>query len=191
MQVEGGETRVDREEGLISMTRRWRYLIFPAKSGILEIPALQMTVFSPATGARRELQCEPATFWNAEVTYTPQRTAPREAVAEPQQARRKWTWILGAAALFALLFIPRVVREVALRHEVRDLVALGPAEIRERVEARMNVAPSVLLAEQSDRGDAYRALRSLLDAAERERDIAEDAQREIKRRVKELLQFAS
>jgi hypothetical protein len=41
--------------------------------------------------------------------------------------------------------------------------------------------------EQSDRGDAYRALRSLLDAAERDRDIAVDAEDEIARRVREVL----
>jgi hypothetical protein len=41
--------------------------------------------------------------------------------------------------------------------------------------------------ESSDRGDAWRALLSILDAAERERDIAEGAEKEIARRVAEVL----
>jgi hypothetical protein len=191
VQVEGGETRVEREEGLISMTRRWRYLIFPAKGGMLEIPAMAMTVFSPATGARRELTCEATTFWNAEVAWTAKPAEPRAPAAETPRTDRKWPWVAGGAALFALLLVPRVIREVALRHDVHDIVQGSAAEIRERIDARMKTAPAVLLIEQSDRGDAYRALRSLLDAAERERDIAEDAEREIARRVRELLQFAS
>jgi uncharacterized protein (DUF2267 family) len=41
--------------------------------------------------------------------------------------------------------------------------------------------------EASDRGDAWRALRSLLDAMERERDIAAGADAELARRVRDVL----
>jgi hypothetical protein len=46
------------------------------------------------------------------------------------------------------------------------------------------------LNEASDRGDAWRALRSLLDAAERERDVAVDAGDELSRRVRDVLRHS-
>ena len=87
------------------------------------------------------------------------------------------------AALFTL---PRLRRELLLRREVSQIVRdASPAEIRARIEARMPID----LREPSERGDAMRALRSLLDAAERDRDIAVDSEREIARRVREVLMY--
>src|SRR6185436_8638393 len=82
--IEGGETSVSRDEGTIATTRRWRYVIFPATAGTLEIPPLTMTVFSPAAGQRRELRCESATLWNAVVsTAGPAASRRRDAGETP------------------------------------------------------------------------------------------------------------
>ena len=91
----------------------------------------------------------------------------------------------GAALLMALLAgLPRVLREIAIRRTAREIVHdATPAEIRARMDARI----AFDLREASDRGDAWRALRSLLDAAERERDIAMGAEDEIVRRVRHVL----
>ena len=71
----------------------------------------------------------------------------------------------------------------------KDLVgaqALSPdAHLVSGFEARVPID----LREASERGDAMRALRSLLDAAERDRDIAIDSEREIERRVREVLMY--
>jgi hypothetical protein len=84
---------------------------------------------------------------------------------------------------FAILAFPRVRKELALRREVRDIIRSG--EVRARIDERVNA--SALLTEQSDRGDAYRSLRSLLDAIDRDRDLGIDANKELARRVKEVL----
>ncbi|HEX6097321.1 MAG TPA: BatD family protein [Thermoanaerobaculia bacterium] len=182
LQIEGGAVTVARDEGTAEMTRRWEYLIFPSKTGTLEVPALTMLVFDPRLGARRELRCA-ATF--LPVVATP---LPEGAAAPPAEARRPlpWPWLAGGAALLLALFLgfPRVSRELRLRREARAIVRdATPAEIRARMEQRVKIP----LDEASDRGDAWRALRSLLDAAERERDIAVDAEAELVRRVREVL----
>ena len=73
--------------------------------------------------------------------------------------------------------------------EVRALVGgLSPEAIRDAVHARMAAAgrdPSAMMRESSECGDAYRALRSLLDATEHER-IAFD-RGEVRARVRDLL----
>jgi hypothetical protein len=68
---------------------------------------------------------------------------------------------------------------------VREIVQSG--DVRASVDARLGVEPSALLIDQSDRGDAYRSLRSLLDAIERDRDLGIDANKELARRVREVL----
>lgn len=185
LQIEGGQVTVAREELTAEMTRRWQYLIFPSKTGRLEIPALTMRVFDPRAGVRRELRCASTIL---QVVATP---PPEAAAPPPAEAPRRvpWTWALsGAALLLALLVaLPRVWRELALRREARAIVRdATPAEIRARMEQRV----SIPIGEASDRGDAWRSLRSLLDAAERERDIAVGAEEEMMQRVREVLRLA-
>ncbi len=180
VQVEGGEVTLPRDDESFGMARRWRFLIFPKTAGMLEIPPLTMRVFVPSTSERRELRCG-TSFVKA--------VAARSAVAPvatevPPSAPRRWPWIAGAFVLAIAIFAPRVRRELALRHAVREVLHdATPAEIRARMQERV----SIDLREASDRGDAWRALLSLLDAVERERDIAVGAEGEIARRVGEVL----
>lgn len=185
VQVEGGEVTVAREEGAFEMRRQWRYLIFPEASAPMEIPALSMRIFDPATGQRKQLTCA-SSFVNAVIATPPESTA---AAAPPRaQRRRVWPFVVAMLFVASVVWIgPRMRRELALHRAMREIVKEAtPAEIRARVEQRVHVD----IREASDRGDAWRSLRSLLDAAEQERDLGVDVDREIARRVKELLRIA-
>ena len=189
VQIEGGEVTTSREETSAAMSRQWRFLIFPAAEGLLYVPPVSIRAFVPATGERKELRCEAATI-EALASAPPVDETATSAGGVARDPMEALTWVMGGAALlaFAGLAVPRVRREMRLRRDVRDIVeGKSAAEIRAAIDAR--VRPQ-WMAEATDRGDAYRALRSLLDAAERERDIAIDAEEEIARRVRELLKIA-
>ena len=167
------------------MSRQWRYLLFSERSGMFEIPPLSMRIFDPARGTRRDLRCGTA-FVNA--VAAPPAEAALPAV-KPSARPLPWPWIAGALALLlaALFALPRLRRELSLRREVREIMYdAAPAEIRARIEARVPID----LREPTERGDAMRALRSLLDAADRDRDIAENSEKEIARRVRDVLEAA-
>jgi hypothetical protein len=184
VQIEGGDVTVSREDASFGMARQWRYLIFPSASAPMTIPPLTLRVFDPATASRRELQCG-TSFVNAVIAQAPVADQPPPPAPE---APNPWLYrsaaIAMATLLAVLLALPRIRRELRLRRQARELVEdATPAEIRARIDERLRID----VREQSDRGDAYRALRSLLDAAERDRDIGVDAEEEIARRVRELL----
>jgi hypothetical protein len=187
VQVEGGAATVTREEGSVAMSRKWRFLIFPEKTGALEIPPLALTVFSPASASRKTLQCDQQTLWNAAVPAAGREASrlPGGGETAPDQPARTPAFLAALALLVGLFTLPKIKRELTLRREVREIV--GSGDVRARVDARLGVEPAVLLAERSDRGDAYRSLRSLLDAIERDRDIGVDAKKEIARRVREVI----
>lgn len=185
VQTEGGQVTVSRDDANVSMSRRWEFLIFPSSAGPLQIPPLAMRVFVPETGERRELRCASSVVdVIAAPSPSPQQgAAPR---APDVNAPPRWPWIVGALGLLAGLIAlgMQVRRELALRREVREVLRdATPEEIRVRVANRVKIDPR----ESTDRGDAWRALLSLLDAKERERDIAVDAEGEIRRRVREVL----
>jgi hypothetical protein len=184
VQTEGGQVTVNREDAIVSMSRRWQFLIFPSNPGPLQIPPLAMRVFVPETGERRELRCA-SSFIDviAALPPSPQQVAPH---APEVNAPPKWPWIAGTLAVLVALIVlaTQIRRELALRREVREVLRdATPEEIRVRVANRVKIDPR----ESTDRGDAWRALLSLLDAKERERDIAVDAEGEIRRRVREVL----
>ena len=189
VEVEGGQANVARESGSLLMSRRWRYLIFPAERGMLQIPPLKVTVFSPSAGERRELQCSAATIWSEIASPAAAQVPPPE---RPDARRRGplLPWVAGGAlaVVFAAVAAPRLRRELALRRDVRAIAAGTPSEVREAVDARLGTARAVaLLDEKSERGDAYRALRSLLDALERDRDVGDHVEDEVARRVRDVL----
>jgi hypothetical protein len=189
LEIEGGEVSLSRAAVPVTMTRRWRYLLFPETSGTLQVPSLSMQIFDPVRVERRELKCRPAFVYAAAAGRPPASTAAPETEDATRRPIR-WQW-LGAVVLLLAAFAvgaPRIARESRIRAEARSVVRdATPAEIRSRVELRLPVAAATLMAERSDRGDAWRALRSLLDAAERDRDIAVDGEREIEQRVRDVL----
>ena len=97
--------------------------------------------------------------------------------------------IAGVVIWFAVW--PWWRRRRAMRTELGELtVDPAPAAIRDAVHLRLEqrgLSPAVLLREASERGEAYRSLRSLLDALERDRILVERRDREIRRRLRDLL----
>jgi hypothetical protein len=179
---------VERTHEQAQMTRRWTYLVFPAHAGRFEVPALAMTTFTSA-GVRQTLRCE-ATALDVTAAAPPSEPPPATPTAARVRTLRPYLpWIGGALLLFLLLMfsIPRMRRAAELRRRVRALARGKTAEeVREAVESMLlarGVLPSALLTETSERGDAFRALRSLIDAANR-LDVTE---RELEDRVRDLV----
>ncbi len=180
---------VQKSRDNAAMTRRWQFLIFPRRSGLMTIPPLQLTAFSPARGARQTLRCEATTL---AVSAQSKGVAP--AAAPAVASRRRW-WPIAAAVTIAIvalaLILPWLRRRQRINREIHEVTSSGePARIRADLHAQMErsgLDPSRLLKESSDRGDAYRSVRSLLDALERDRIDVGDVQREIRRRVRDLL----
>jgi len=170
------------------MNREWQYLIFPAHSGSFTVPALSARILTPR-GERKELRCEAATLMVSA-------TAPNEP--PPRLATRRAPISRSAIALFLVavtvictmiaLAVARSQRSHRIRNAVRRLVRPTVPETRAAVDeylGRLGVDPTALIREASERGDAYRSLRSLLDALERDRIAA--GQKEIAQRVRDLV----
>jgi hypothetical protein len=186
--VERGAT-LDRGVLIPSMTRRWQYVLFPARDGSLAIPALTLPVFSPSAASNRALRCEGSSL---DVTTASHDVAARVAASSPSRTRLRTAEIVFGAAAVALvaLLIARVAgRRRRESKRVGQLIAhRSPAEIRDAVHARLGdsgIDVAALMRESSDRGEAYRALRSLLDGLEQDRIRVDPP--EVRRRVRELL----
>lgn len=178
---------VQRSSDDATMTRRWQYLIFPRAAGTLAVPGLQMPVFSPAAETRRLLQCSASTL---AVTATARPRVATGAPASVKPATHVGPYVAaGIIGLACLLFVlPWWRRRASQERQIRAMIDSGD-EIQARVHAALaerGIDPAVLLKEASDRGDAYRSLRSLLDALERDRIEVDDRDREIRRRLREL-----
>jgi hypothetical protein len=191
VQINEAGVSVQRREEAV-MTRRWRFLIFPASSGMFMIPPLATTILTPA-GVRRELRCDQrALLVQAADASAMQPHAQASSSSGPniEAARRSMPFIAIVAAILIALAIawPRIARAARIRRETRALVRETPSEMRVAVDEWLSargVDAAVLLRETSDRGDALRALRSLLDAAERDRLVAEPS--DVRARVRELV----
>ncbi|MBV8544443.1 MAG: BatD family protein [Acidobacteria bacterium] len=190
VQIAEGAVSVQRRDEAV-MTRRWRFLIFPNSTGMFVVPPLTAQILTPA-GVRREIRCEQRTLLvqAADAASTQPHGPPMPGSAPVEAARQSLPFIGIAAAILILLAIawPRIARARAIRRDVRALVRETPAETRIAVDEWLSgrgVDSISILRETSDRGDAYRALRSLLDAAERDRLIAEPV--DVRGRVRDLL----
>lgn len=176
-----------------AMRRRWRYVIFPTRSGSLTVPAVSLRVFNPRTGERTVLRCPPHTLQVSAVEK------PQAAPAQSAPAGRPLLPLLlrggGAVLLLGLLafvFLPFLRRESRRRGIIGKLTETTvPAHIRIRVASLLHARGidfNALAKETSERGDAYRALSSLLEAIERDRIDAAEGRRELKARLRDLVQ---
>jgi hypothetical protein len=170
------------------MEREWQYLIFPAHSGKFTAPPLSATVLTPA-GLRKELRCQAATLMVR--AASPNEPPPRLALRRPPITRRSVALFLAALVVICTviaLAVARTQRSQRVRDAVRQLVRPSAPETRAAVDHYLEsrgIDPASLIREPTDRGDAYRSLRSLLDALERDRIVA--GQREVARRVRDLV----
>ena len=179
-QIAEGTVSVQRRDEAV-MTRRWRFLI----------PPLTAQTLTPA-GVRRVLRCEQRALLvqAAGAAVVQPHAPPRSGSAPIEAARQSLPLVAVAAAILVLLAMawPRIARAKASRRDTRTLVRDTPAETRIAVDEWLSsrgIDPMAILRETSDRGDAYRALRSLLDGAERDRLIAEPA--DLRGRVRDLV----
>jgi hypothetical protein len=184
VQVEEGKLTVTRTTESASMTRRWKLLVFPAHAGTFTLPPLVATIFSPVSG-RHQLRC-------AAVTLNVTQSDPQPAFGTPLPASRGagLSWqrsaiaiaaiaILGVITLFAL---PKLRRTRAIASQAR-VIASSP-NIHEAILhllEQKGLDERSLLREDTDRGDTYRSLHSLLQRGE-----TED---EIEFRLRDFLQF--
>jgi oxygen tolerance protein BatD len=179
---------VDRRHEDAMMSRQWEYVIFPPQSGSMTVPAVTATVLTEA-GTRQVLRCEAATL---AVNAASPNEPPPALVKHRRPIDMQMAGMIAVGLLLALslagLALLRARRSRRIRHEVRALVKPSAPETRTAVDdylSRRGIAPSELLREASERGDAYRSLRSLLDALERDRLVA--GENEIAQRVRDLV----
>ena len=187
--AEGGVIVARREEAF--MTRRWKFLIFPARTGMFVVPPMVTTVLT-SSGTRGEVRCAARTLLveAAGAAANPPAVVPQATGGRFDAAGRSLPVAGGLALLLIALAIiwRRLQRVLGIRREARSLLRDTPAETRSAVDAWLvarDSDPSLLVREHSERGDAYRTLRSLLDAADHERLAVEPA--EIGMRVRELV----
>ncbi|HXG57560.1 MAG TPA: BatD family protein [Thermoanaerobaculia bacterium] len=193
VQIEERGVTVTRTRETATMTRRWTYSVFPAKEGRLDLPAVVARAFSPSRGTSEELRCEAATL---EVVRAPESSMSPPARPGSAAARRspRWRWMAGAAGAMLLVIVAwrRATVALRLRREVRALSMQATlAEVAAAVDAMLvarGLDPHALIGEPSERGDSYRAVRSLLDALDRERKTPAAARREIESRLRDLVQ---
>ncbi|HEY8134046.1 MAG TPA: hypothetical protein VII12_19375, partial [Thermoanaerobaculia bacterium] len=170
------------------MNRQWQFLIFPETSGRFAIPAVSTSILTPA-GARQSLRCEAQTL--TVLAASPNEPPPRLASRRPPlTARALMLWAAAVVLTCAIiaLAVARTQRSRRVRTRVRRLVKPTVPETRAAVDdylGTLGIEPTALMHEPSDRGDAYRSLRSLLDALERDRIFA--GEQEIADRVRDLV----
>jgi hypothetical protein len=159
-----GKLLVDRTREDATMTRRWRYLLFPAARGMFAVPPLTSAILTPA-GERRELRCEEHVLpVERAAEETPARTAAPSRNVSGVVRDARWPIAVACALLLVVAFaLPRVQRSWRVRRELRAIDASDLLPSLDAWIAARGVDPQQLVREPSDRGDAYRALRSLLD----------------------------
>jgi hypothetical protein len=102
---EAGVT-VERESLPLTMTRRWRIAVFPSHDGVLTLPPLAETVFTPAAGATQQLRCGGSTLAVRAVDRPA--APPVPAVEQARQERLRW-WPRIAVGALVLAFLIALV----------------------------------------------------------------------------------
>ncbi len=194
VQVEQGAVQVDRRANAAIMSRRWKYVIFPAHAGRFDIPPLVSRTFSPAAGPQR-LQCEGVSLTvQAASSKAASSRGDRRLATATRSPRRFLPW-LGVAvgvAFLAAIAARRMRRAFNLRRMSESMASQTSLDaVRSDADAFLEgrgLDPRAVLSEASERGDSYRALRSLLELLERQRRTPADARKEIRARARDLVQ---
>ncbi|HEX7191358.1 MAG TPA: BatD family protein [Thermoanaerobaculia bacterium] len=165
-----------------TMSRKWRFVVFPAHSGTLSLPAIAADAFAPANAQRIHLRCAATSLAVQQVSRQPS-----PVNRQPAALKRDWRPWAGAIALVvlaALIVTPPVRRSLAVGRDVREIVNGGLHAFL----VRKKVDETALANEVSDRGDAYRGLVSLIDAVHRERITSDEAKTDLEQRARDLVE---
>lgn len=190
--VDGG-VRVDKTATSVAMTRTWRLLLFPDRTGALAVPPILFQSFDPAAGGRSTLRCGGWTV-NVKALAAASPAAPARS-APPPSHQRRWPVALaiGAAAIAAAILAARLLRRPRARPEevARVMRHFGePRNMRTELYelvAERGFSVEGLFAEASERGDAFRAVQSLIDIAEKETLTARLSRVDLERRLRAFL----
>ncbi len=190
VQIQPLPLTVQRTAAGVAMSRKWQVLIFPARSGTMVVPPVVTTAFNTTSARYEQLRCGGAALAVDQVA-SPRATAGAKAAPLRRSVRDLLPWIaaVGVALLAGIIFIPRLRSWLRLRREVRALAGdAAPAAVRDRVDGWLSgrgIDVDGLAIEPSDRGDAYRAFRSLADALNHDRF---DDPGDLETRVRDLVQ---
>lgn len=192
VQIEELDSEIE-SRGPLTMTRRWRYVLFPRAAGRLVVPGLTLRAFDPTRGEEYSISSA-----GADVVVTRAAAKPGGGgTASPARDDESSGRLAGAAAVAALVCCTLLAAWL-LRgrgHDKRELARLmacaeTPRELR---RALADLATShghdshALFAEAGELGDAWRSVHSLADLVEKERGSITDARRELRERAVRLL----
>ena len=174
VEVQDNITRVDRSASEVRMKRGWSYIIFPARSGTLEVPPVEWKVLDPASGQASLIRCGGNTL----EVVVPDESSSIANAAPPQAGAvgtgiPRWVWIAGSMVVFlaAVVLTLRVMRRNrvtldAKYDEILEHLHGDPRILRrildETCTAR-GLSPSDLYTSPAELGDAFRALSSAME----------------------------
>lgn len=193
VEVVDGLTTVDRQTGSLTMLRNWKFLLFPQHSGRLAIPPLEFRTFVPARGETSMLRCGSSVVAVNPVAGSSRSPVPLRQPAARARTRLLWPWVAAGAALLAVAFVVlRPGRARVSRGDLERVLSLfeQPRAMRTslyELVAERGLSVEALLREASERGDAFRAVQSLIDIAEKETLTGDVSARELKRRLARFL----
>ncbi|MCM2315252.1 MAG: BatD family protein [Thermoanaerobaculia bacterium] len=179
--------------GPLTMTRRWRYVLFPRAAGRLAVPGLTLRAFDPSRGEEYSVSAA-----GAEVVVPRAAARPGGGETKPPARDAEAGGGLAIAAAAAALVCSTLLAAWLLRgrrHDKRELVRLmahaeNPRDLR---RALADLAAShgrdsrALFAEAGELGDAWRSVHSFADLVEKEPGSVSDARRELRKRAVRLL----
>lgn len=176
----------------LRMKRVWRYVIFPSKSGLLTIPAIETDTVVPGAASARTLRTDPVT-----VDVTLSEAAALSGIQSAPLGERmgpRTTAILAGVLVVGVgaILLVMVRRRIGETGELRRITAAAGHTItlRKRLEetvVKRGRNPVLLYGESSDLGDAWRAAMSLVDRMEKEPESIETPEREVRVRARRLL----
>lgn len=175
VEIQERTTRVDRSESEVRMKRGWSYIIFPARSGTLQIPPVEWMVVDPTSGKSSRIICG-GSFLTVVVPQESSSVA-NAAPARPGDPEKRipvsiWMVVVLAVALVGVIVMIRFVRrdrltldpryEQFLDHFGSDTRALR--RILEETCAAHRLTTSELFTSPTELGDAFRALSSAIES---------------------------
>ncbi|HVR39979.1 MAG TPA: BatD family protein, partial [Thermoanaerobaculia bacterium] len=115
IEIEEGRVVAARTSEGATSSRHWKFLIFPEKAGLLQIPPMSTSVFVPSLASTRVLRCGAQTL-DAQTVVVHAPSAQSRAARSVE--RRQWLpWVVGGslALIFLLIASPRAKRAIASR----------------------------------------------------------------------------